>query len=699
MYSSNLVANALDVIGGTIENRLIPGDKLFFGMSQFFVEAQLPGARLIFSTRFVDNIFADIVVEPRGLEVELFRKGGFGRVGVQNDRPMVRSYDREVTDGSVQKSGAPGDGPDGSVKALLDQLTSSSLIRPSKRDTGVSQFYHGGVKDEVIQGVRRCVVERNSAKLFFFAGNTVQIPHNNPGNADRARAACQWRPSKRFCLRGLRLDERINAVQRRGEDGKVNIAAPGQPEAIGMMRASSHSVSVSEAKNTEFAERVRVENLSFEDDVGVEFLVMSEEFSKGGLLCSPPAVPGENNHCSAVTLGLITGNSLMLQPAAVLVKSSRWRSFSKKFPLSADVFLWVQPMLRYVSFAAPGSPEKRKSYEVAEFKCVRDDAANGAEALEALVLDRDSGFAIVVRPVNRNCLNKRRILVISLLHSFLMPSRINESFKVGEMEQNATANFHFSCRLSHCDLSNLKLGVGSCVEHLLNMSASSLSFRLNIFWDPQRQSTHSSSLINYLHWRVLSVDLIFQVRNIFFHAWRVAAAPAAPLFDKETQYLRARCVRAFKHIFILCDRDRDGLLSDAELCNLELKCWGETTTHADLLDYKRLAQEEPKGGVTLAGFLSLQSNLVKLGSTSNLWGALYHFGFDSDLKLRDDLLPVLSKGDSDQVLRLHPEYTELLFSTEPAFKSLILCFKYLFLNTFARGSGRVFEVSLQLIRP
>ncbi|KAF6147758.1 hypothetical protein GIB67_006731 [Kingdonia uniflora] len=159
-----------------------------------------------------------------------------------------------------------------------------------------------------------------------------------------------------------------------------------------------------------------------------------------------------------------------------------------------------------------------------------------------------------------------------------------------------------------------------------------------------------------------NLNMYDQIRNIFFHAWRVAAAPAAPLFNKETVCLRARCVRAFTHIFIICDQDRDGLLSDAELCNLELKCWGETTTHADLQDYKRLAQEEEvnERGVTLAGFLSLQSNLVKLGSTSNLWGVLYHFGFDSDLKLRDDLLPVLSKGESDQSYELTRESVEFL---------------------------------------
>jgi hypothetical protein len=39
----------------------------------------------------------------------------------------------------------------------------------------------------------------------------------------------------------------------------------------------------------------------------------------------------------------------------------------------------------------------------------------------------------------------------------------------------------------------------------------------------------------------------------------------SPLFDRESQTLTPRCVRALKRIFTLCDHDKDGTLSDAEL--------------------------------------------------------------------------------------------------------------------------------------
>lgn len=57
--------------------------------------------------------------------------------------------------------------------------------------------------------------------------------------------------------------------------------------------------------------------------------------------------------------------------------------------------------------------------------------------------------------------------------------------------------------------------------------------------------------------------------------------PTAPLFDQEAQTLKPRCVRALKRIFILCDNDRDGALSDAELNDFQvlvfcfISCFGD----------------------------------------------------------------------------------------------------------------------------
>lgn len=43
-----------------------------------------------------------------------------------------------------------------------------------------------------------------------------------------------------------------------------------------------------------------------------------------------------------------------------------------------------------------------------------------------------------------------------------------------------------------------------------------------------------------------------------------------PLFDSESQALTDRCVRALKRIFVLCDRDMDDALNDAELNDFQV---------------------------------------------------------------------------------------------------------------------------------
>ncbi|RRT45223.1 hypothetical protein B296_00053173 [Ensete ventricosum] len=63
-----------------------------------------------------------------------------------------------------------------------------------------------------------------------------------------------------------------------------------------------------------------------------------------------------------------------------------------------------------------------------------------------------------------------------------------------------------------------------------------------------------------------------QVQEVFYYAQKAVLHPTAPLFDQETQSLKPRCVRALKRIFILCDHDRDGALSDSELNDFQVFC-------------------------------------------------------------------------------------------------------------------------------
>ncbi|KAF6147722.1 hypothetical protein GIB67_006695, partial [Kingdonia uniflora] len=140
--------------------------------------------------------------------------------------------------------------------------------------------------------------------------------------------------------------------------------------------------------------------------------------------------------------------------------------------------------------------------------------------------------------------------------------------------------------------------------------------------------------------RFLEIDICVDcsARNLtkitvaFFQACKLAAAPLGPLFDKETQTLRPRVVNAFKHIFMVCDRDQNGALSDAELVYLRV-------------------------GISPA------LRVLKQGWTAHLWRILYHFGFDTNIILVHDQLPVLLKGAINQKFELTNEAIEYLKST------------------------------------
>ncbi|KAL8166385.1 hypothetical protein V2J09_007884 [Rumex salicifolius] len=155
-----------------------------------------------------------------------------------------------------------------------------------------------------------------------------------------------------------------------------------------------------------------------------------------------------------------------------------------------------------------------------------------------------------------------------------------------------------------------------------------------------------------------------QVLEVFYYAQKAVLHPTAPLFDQETQTLRPRCVKALKRIFILCDHDRDGALSDAELNDFQVKCFNAPLQPAEIIGVKRVVQEKlPEGvnerGLTLTGFLFLHALFIEKGRLETTWTVLRKFGYDNDLRLIDDLLPPTFKRLPDQFIAHHMQSVEL----------------------------------------
>ncbi|CAL5339593.1 unnamed protein product [Camellia sinensis] len=158
---------------------------------------------------------------------------------------------------------------------------------------------------------------------------------------------------------------------------------------------------------------------------------------------------------------------------------------------------------------------------------------------------------------------------------------------------------------------------------------------------------------------------LIQIPEVFYYAQKAVLHPTAPLFDQEAQTLKPRCVRALKRIFILCDHDRDGALSDAELNDFQVKCFNAPLQPSEIVGVKRVVQEKlPEGvndrGLTLTGFLFLHALFIEKGRLETTWTVLRKFGYNNDIRLGEDLLPAPIKRAPDQSVELTSEAVEFL---------------------------------------
>ncbi|KAI7743264.1 hypothetical protein M8C21_017936 [Ambrosia artemisiifolia] len=167
---------------------------------------------------------------------------------------------------------------------------------------------------------------------------------------------------------------------------------------------------------------------------------------------------------------------------------------------------------------------------------------------------------------------------------------------------------------------------------------------------------------------------LVQVPEVFYYAQKAVLHPTAPLFDQESQTLRPRCIRALKRIFILCDHDMDGALNDSELNEFQVKCFNAPLQPAEIVGVKRVVQEKvPEGvndlGLTLTGFLFLHALFIEKGRLETTWTVLRKFGYNDDIELRKDNLPVPSKKAPDQSVELTSEALDFLMGIFSLFDS------------------------------
>lgn len=133
------------------------------------------------------------------------------------------------------------------------------------------------------------------------------------------------------------------------------------------------------------------------------------------------------------------------------------------------------------------------------------------------------------------------------------------------------------------------------------------------------------------------------ISELFYYAQKAVLHPTAPLYDPEDKQLKPSCVRALSRIFWISDQDHDRILSDTELNCFQKSCFGNPLAPQALEDVKTVVWKNTSDGVqdnglTLNGFLFLNTLFIQRGRHETTWTILRKFGYDDTLELTDDYL-------------------------------------------------------------
>ncbi|XP_071617181.1 mitochondrial Rho GTPase 2 isoform X8 [Heliangelus exortis] len=159
------------------------------------------------------------------------------------------------------------------------------------------------------------------------------------------------------------------------------------------------------------------------------------------------------------------------------------------------------------------------------------------------------------------------------------------------------------------------------------------------------------------------------ISELFYYAQKAVLHPTAPLYDPEEKQLKPACARALTRIFNLSDQDNNQILSDDELNYFQKSCFGNPLAPQALEDVKMVVWKNTTDGVqdnglTLNGFLFLNTLFIQRGRHETTWTILRRFGYDNELELTDDYLypPFrLPPGCSTELNHLGYQFLQRLF--------------------------------------
>jgi mitochondrial Rho GTPase 1 len=133
------------------------------------------------------------------------------------------------------------------------------------------------------------------------------------------------------------------------------------------------------------------------------------------------------------------------------------------------------------------------------------------------------------------------------------------------------------------------------------------------------------------------------VNETFFLCQKAVTHPIAPLFDSKESQLKPAAVAALQRIFYLSDQDRDGYLSDKEIEDFQMKCFGKALSEEDLVHIKETIRKVRPDSVTslgidCKGFLHLNKLYAEKGRHETVWIILRAFQYTDNLSLQESYL-------------------------------------------------------------
>lgn len=133
------------------------------------------------------------------------------------------------------------------------------------------------------------------------------------------------------------------------------------------------------------------------------------------------------------------------------------------------------------------------------------------------------------------------------------------------------------------------------------------------------------------------------INEVFFLCQKAVTHPIAPLFDSKESTLKPAAVSALQRVFYLCDRDQNGYLSDKEILDFQIKCFGKPLGDGDLDNIKQtirksLPESVTDKGIDERGFLLLNKLFAEKGRHETVWIILRTFHYTDSLSLKDNFL-------------------------------------------------------------